>query len=319
MKALITGIPGFVGSHLAELLLKKNSEVFGTCLACESLENIQPFKKRIELFECDVTDFDRLKRLVKKIMPDQIYHLAAFSSVGKSFEKPLRVVEINVRGTLYLLDILKDIKKITRILVVGSTDVYGRVKKSQLPIKETCGLFPISPYGASKACADVLAYQYFQSYGVNAIRTRSFNHTGPRQSRGFVIPDFASQIARIHLGFSKPQMKVGNLEAKRDLSDVRDVVRAYHLLLQRGKPGEAYNVCSGKAFKIKYLLNHLLKLIPREIKVLKLKTAKRPVDIPVLLGDNKKIKKEVNWRPEISIERTLEDTFEFWLQRYQRR
>lgn len=324
MKALITGIPGFVGSHLAELLVKKNTEVFGTCLACESLENIESFKKMIKLYECDITDFDHLSKLVKKILPDQIYHLAAFSSVGKSFEKPLETIGINVRGTLYLLEILRNIKKKIRILVVSSADIYGKVKRSQLPIKETHSLVPVSPYGASKACGDLLAYQYFQSFGVQVIRARSFNHTGPRQSKGFVIPDFASQIAKIQLGLSKPLIKVGNLDAKRDLSDVRDVVWAYHLLLKKGKPGDAYNVCSGKAFRIKYLLNHLLKLTERKVRIVGGKTQKRPTDIPILLGDNTKIKKGVGWKPKISIEQTLEDTFKFWIhrrsrERYQRR
>jgi len=294
-------------------------EVFGTCLACESLENIQSFKKRIKLYQCDVTDFDRLTKLVKRILPDQIYHLAAFSSVGKSFEEPLETVGINTRGTLYLLEVLRNLKKKIKILVVSSADVYGKVKREKLPIKESCGLFPISPYGSSKACADLLAYQYFHSYRVNAIRTRSFNHTGPRQSRGFVIPDFASQIAKIHLGLSKPVMKVGNLEAERDLSDVRDVVRAYYLLLKKGKPGNAYNVCSGKAFKIKYLLDCLLKLTRRKIKVSKSKAKRRAVDIPVLLGDNSKVRRALNWKPKMSIEETLKDTLEFWIQRHQRR
>ncbi len=313
MKSLITGIPGFVGSHLSELLLEKNVEVFGTYLKGESLENLASVKKNIVLFECNITDFDSLSKLVKKISPDQIYHLAAFSSVGKSFENPLKTFEINVRGTLYLLEILRSIKKKVKILIVSSADIYGKVKRNQLPIKETHSLSPISPYGASKACADLLAYQYFQSYGVLAVRSRSFNHTGPRQRKGFVVPDFASQIAKIDLGLSEPKIKVGNLDAKRDISDVRDVVWAYYLLLQKGKPGDAYNVCSGKAFKIQYLLDYFMKLSRRKIKVLEVKKTKRPVDIPILLGDNEKIKKELKWNPKISIEQTLEDTFKFWI------
>jgi GDP-4-dehydro-6-deoxy-D-mannose reductase len=312
MKVLITGIAGFVGSHLAELLVGKNYEVFGTCLACESLDNIQSLKKKIALYECDIKDFDQLSKLVKNILPDQIYHLAAFSSVGKSFEKPLKTLEVNLQGTLNLMEILRNSKKKIKLLLVGSADVYGKVEKKDLPIKETLPLNPVSPYGASKACADILAYQYFKSYGVPVIRARSFNHTGPRQAKGFVIPDFASQIAQIEKGYAKPFIKVGNLEAERDISDVRDIVNAYYLLMKKGKLGEVYNISSGKSYKIKYLLDYLVNLSEKEIKVVHSQNKKRPTEIPVLLGDNRKIKKEVGWSPKIPIIKTLKDTLDFW-------
>jgi len=157
MRVLITGIAGFVGSHLAELLIKRRQKVYGTCLACESLDNIAHIEEKTNLTECDITDFDSLSKLIGRIKPDQIYHLAAFSSVGESFARPLDAVEINVRGTLYLLEILRNMKKKIKLLVVGSADIYGKVKKKDLPIKETHNLNPVSPYGASKACADLLA------------------------------------------------------------------------------------------------------------------------------------------------------------------
>ena len=316
MKVLITGIAGFVGSHLAEFLIQKKQKLFGTCLACESLDNIAHIKKKINLTECDITDFDSLSKLINRIKPDRIYHLAAFSSVGESFARPLDAVEINVRGTLYLLEILRNIKKKIKLLVVGSADIYGKVKKKDLPIKETHNLNPVSPYGASKACADLLAYQYFQSYGVFVIRARSFNHTGPRQRQGFVVPDFASQVAKIDLGSSKPIMKVGDLNAKRDLSDVRDVVRAYYLLLEKGRPGEAYNVCSGRAYKIESLLNTFLRFSSKKIKVKK-KSKRRPNEIPVLLGDHSKIN-AMGWKPRITVDKTLKDTLNFWREKYSR-
>lgn len=317
MKVLITGIAGFVGSHLAELLIQKNQKIYGTCLACEPKDNIAHIKKGINLTECDVTDFKSLSKLIHRIKPDRIYHLAAFSSVGESFTKPLDAVEVNVRGTLYLLEILRKTKKRIRLLVVSSSDIYGKVKKKDLPIKETQNLNPISPYGASKACADLLAYQYYQSYGTFVIRTRSFNHTGPRQRLGFVVPDFASQIARIDEGISKPTMKVGNLSARRDISDVRDVVRAYYLLMEKGRPGEAYNVCSAKAYKIETYLSTLLRFSSKRILVRK-KGKTRPAEIPILLGDNSKIKKEVRWKPRISIHKTLKDTLDYWKDMYSR-
>ena len=306
-----------MGSHLAEFLIQKKQKIYGTCLACEPMDNIIHIKKRINLSECDITDFDSLSKLINRIKPDRIYHLAAFSSVGESFARPLDVVEINVRGTLYLLEILRKTKKRIRLLVVSSSDIYGEVKAKDLPIKEAHPLRPVSPYGSSKACADLLAYQYFRSYGIPVIRTRSFNHTGPRQRLGFVVPDFASQIAKIDLGVSKPVMKVGNLSAKRDISDVRDVVRAYHLLMEKGRPGETYNVCSGKAYRIETLLSTLLRFSTKKIKVSK-KGKNRPAEIAVLLGDNYKIEKEVGWKPRISIHKTLKDTFDYWKDMYGR-
>jgi GDP-4-dehydro-6-deoxy-D-mannose reductase len=315
MRVLITGIAGFVGSHLAEILIQRKCRVYGTCLKYEPLDNVAHIKEMISLTECDVTDLNSLSRLIHRIKPDRIYHLAAFSSVADSFSRPLDAVGINVRGTLYLMEILREMKKKTKLLVVSSADIYGRIKKKDLPIKETHNLDPVSPYGASKACADLLAHQYFQSYGVFVIRARSFNHTGPRQRLGFVVPDFASQIAKIDQGKSQPVIKVGDLGAKRDLLDVRDVVRAYHLLLEKGKPGEAYNVCSGKAYKIETLLHTLLRFSSKRIKVKK-RGKKRPIEIPVLLGDNSKIKKAVGWKPRISIHQTLKDTLEFWIEKY---
>ncbi len=306
-----------MGSHLAEFLIQKKQKIYGTCLACEPQDNIAHIKEKIKITECDVTDFNSLRKLINRIKPDRIYHLAAFSSVGESFTKPLDAVEVNVRGTLYLLEILRKIKKRIRLLVVSSSDIYGKVKKKDLPIKETHNLNPISPYGASKACADLLAYQYYQSYGTLVIRTRSFNHTGPRQRLGFVVPDFASQIARIDKGISKPLMKVGNLSARRDVSDVRDVVRAYYLLMEKGRPGEAYNVCSDKAYKIETFLSTLLRFSSKHIKVRK-KGKTRPAEIPILLGDNSKIEKEVGWKPRISIHKTLKDTLDYWRERYSR-
>lgn len=304
-----------MGSHLADLLIQRGGEIYGTCLPGEPLDNVTHIKNKISLFECDVTDSDSLSKLIHRTKPEQVYHLAAFSSVGQSFARPLETVEVNVRGTLYLLEILRNIKKRIKLLVVSSADIYGKVEKKDLPIRETQSLNPLSPYGASKACADLLAYQYFQSFKVAVIRVRSFNHTGPRQRVGFVVPDFASQIARIDQGRSKPVIKVGNLNAKRDLSDVRDVVRAYHLLMKKGELGQAYNVCSGRTYRIEGLLDTLLRFSSQRIKVTK-RNKGRPSEIPILLGDNSKIAKDVGWRPRISIHETLKDTLNFWKEKY---
>jgi len=316
MKVLITGIAGFVGSHLAELLLKWGEEVFGLCLPGESLENIREIKKELHLSNCDITDLDRLSSVARRINPDQIYHLAALSSVGKSFSHPLDVIGVNIRGTLYLLEILRNMRKKVRILIVGSSDMYGVVKPKDIPITEKKPLLPVSPYGSSKAASDLLAYQFFKSYGVQAIRARAFNHTGPRQGIGFVVPDFASQIAKIEAGILPPVMKVGNLSSKRDISDVRDIVRGYWLLMKKGKAGEAYNICSGEAYSIKSVLKILVSLSKKKIKVKTDEEKNRPAEIPILMGDNSRTKRVTGWKPKISIAKTLEDTLNFWRRRY---
>ncbi|KPJ65851.1 hypothetical protein AMJ44_09300 [candidate division WOR-1 bacterium DG_54_3] len=310
MKVLITGIAGFVGSHLAELLLKKEEDVFGICLPDESLENIRQIKKELHLTNCDVTDFYRLSSVIKRMNPDQIYHLAALSSVGRSFSHPVDVIGANIRGTLYLLEILRNIRKRPRILIVGSSDMYGVVRPKDIPITEETPLLPVSPYGSSKAACDLLVYQFW------TIRVRAFNHTGPRQDVGFVVPDFASQIAKIEAGILPPVMKVGNLSSKRDISDVRDIVRGYQLLMKKGKAGEAYNVCSGKAYSIKNVLKILISLSKKKIRVKTDEKRNRPAEIPILRGDNSKIKRTTHWKPKISIETTLEDTLNFWRSKY---
>ncbi|HEX7400633.1 MAG TPA: GDP-mannose 4,6-dehydratase, partial [candidate division Zixibacteria bacterium] len=238
------------------------------------------------------------------------------SSVGESFSQPLPMIENNIRGTLYLLETIRLLDRPIRILVVGSSDVYGIVKPKETPIKENRPLLPVSPYGLSKTAADLLAYQYFKSYGVYAIRARSFNHTGPRQRTGFVIPDFASQIAKIEKDLIPPVLKVGNLSSQRDLSDVRDVVQAYVWLMGKGKAGEAYNICSQKAYSIERLLNILCSLTKKRIRVEKDRKRNRPAEIPILWGSNTKIRKATGWKPKIPIEKTLKDTLDYWRRKF---
>ncbi len=316
MKVLITGISGFVGSHLAELILKRGDEVFGTHLPGESLENVLKIRRSLHLSDCDVTRIDQLSQVVKRTNPDLIYHLAALSSVGKSFSHPLETIQTNVLGTLNLLESSRGLKKQVKVLVVGSSDMYGKVSPEEVPITEERPLLPVSPYGMSKAACDLLAYQYFSSYGIFVIRARAFNHTGPRQNTGFVIPDFASQIAQIEADPLAPILKVGNLSSKRDISDVRDVVRAYVSLMSRGKAGEAYNVCSQKAYSIKDVLKDLLRLSKKKIEVEVDEKKNRPAEIPILEGDNSRIRKVTGWKPEILFKQTLEDTLNYWREKH---
>jgi GDP-4-dehydro-6-deoxy-D-mannose reductase len=315
MRILVTGIAGFVGSHLAKLLAGKKNEVFGICLGCEDTSELALVRRKIAIYKCDITDFPKLSDLVKKIRPDQIYHLAGISSAGRSFLEPLVTFDANIYGTISLLEAVRQGKLDTKILVVGSGDMYGVVSKKDIPIKENLPLNPISPYGASKAACDVLAYQYFKSYGLKIVRARSFNHTGPGQALGFAIPDFCSQIAKIEKGLVPAYMRVGNLQAIRDLTDVRDIVRGYELLMRHGKAGEAYNLCLGKGYKLKQILDKLSKLACKKIKAMEDKNRKRTADIPILVGDNSKIKKESGWKPKMSLDETLKDSLDYWRKR----
>ena len=316
MKILITGIAGFVGSHLAELLVKRGNEVFGICLPGESLDNIRAVRKDLHLSFCDITDFEHLSRVVRRIDPDQIYHLAALSSEAKSLSGPLDTIETNIRGTLHLLEIVRNLKKPVKILLAGSGYMYGKVSPKQLPITEGKPLLPVSPYGMSKAACDLLAHWYFRSYGVQVIRARAFNHTGPRQNTGFVVPDFASQIAQIEAGLLPPVIKPGDLSSEKDLSDARDVVRAYVALMRRGKSGQAYNICSQQAYRIKDVLEDLLDMSKKSIIVEVDRGKYRPADIPILKGSNSKIRKATGWKPQIPWRKTLRDTLDFWREKY---
>ncbi|MCJ7509019.1 MAG: GDP-mannose 4,6-dehydratase [candidate division Zixibacteria bacterium] len=312
MKILITGIAGFVGSHLAKLLVGKKNEVFGICLGCEDTSNLALVRRNIAIYKCDITDFPKLSELIRKIRPDQIYHLAGISSAGRSFLEPLAAFNTNIFGTISLLEAVRQAKLDTKILVVGSGDMYGVVNKKDIPIRESLPLNPVSPYGASKAACDILAYQYFKSYGLKLVRARSFNHTGPGQALGFAIPDFCSQIARIEKDLIPPKITVGDLSVIRDLTDVRDIVKAYQLLMRYGKVGEAYNLCSGKGYKLKQILDKLLKSASKKIKIVEDKNKRRIADILILVGDNSKIKKESGWKPSITLDETLKDTLNYW-------
>lgn len=313
MSALITGITGFAGSHLAEFLLTKKEIVGGTYIL-ENLENVERIKSRIRLWRCDLSDFSQVSQLLKNYRPTEIYHLAGFSSVGKSFDRPVETHRQNFNTSLNLLEAARRLKLNCRILMVSSSEVYGRVPASRQPIKETEPLNPISPYGVSKAVSDQLAYQYFLHYRMEIIRVRAFNHIGPRQAPGFVIPDFASQLARIAQGKQEPVIRAGNLQVKRDFTDVRDVVRGYYLLMKKGKAGQAYNLACQKAYSLKEILKLLQKISSVKVRIVA-NPSRRPNDIPLLLGDIAKLKKQTGWCPTIEIERTLRDTFHYWMER----
>ena len=317
MKALITGITGFVGSHLAELLLSQNYEVFGSVRWRSKRDNIAHLEKAnaITLFETDIKDPLSVRKTVADCMPDEIYHLAAQSFVPTSWSAPAETLDTNIQGQLNILEAGREVVPDAKIHVVGSSEEYGLVHPDECPMTEDQPLRPLSPYGVSKVGQDLLGWQYFQSYGVPVIRTRAFNHTGPRRGEVFVTSSFSKQLAEIKLGKSKPVMKVGNLEAKRDFSDVRDVVRAYHEAVVKGKPGEVYNICSGTGRTIQSVLDLLIEITGLEVEIEHDPTRMRPSDVMVLEGSSEKIQKEIGWAPSITFEQTMKDLFEFWLER----
>jgi len=312
MKALITGISGFAGSHLAEFLINKGYKVFGTFYDKSTFSNLNGFIDNIGLFECDIRNYNNLKKIIEKVQPDEIYHLAAISFVPTSLKNPKLTFDTNLYGTLNLYQSIIELKYNPKILFVGSADEYGIVNENDLPIKEDCPLRPINPYSISKVSADFLSYFYFKNYYLNIIRVRPFNHIGPRQSPEFVCSSFAKQVAEIEKGLKEPIIKVGNLEAKRDFTDVRDMVRAYWLTMQKDEKGEVYNICSERTVQIKELLNNLLELSSKKIKIAKDPKRIRPSDNPILQGDCSKFRRRSGWKPEIPLDKTLKDILEYW-------
>ncbi|MEO0092193.1 MAG: GDP-mannose 4,6-dehydratase [candidate division WOR-3 bacterium] len=317
MKALITGITGFAGSHLAEYLLaQKDCSVFGIYRWRSRMENINHILNKIKLYECDLRDAVSVNNVLKQVKPDMIFHLAAQSYVPMSWTAPAETLTTNIIGELNIFESVRNLGlKDCRIQIAGSSEEYGQVFPSEVPIKETNPLRPLSPYGVSKVAQDLLGFQYHKSYGLNIIRTRAFNHTGPRRGEVFVTSNFSKQIAEIEKGLRAPIIYVGNLEAVRDFTDVRDTARAYYLALKKGTPGEVYNICSGKGYKIKEVLDILISLSKVDIEIKIDPKRLRPSDVELLVGDPTKIKKEIGWKPQIPFKQTLEDLLNYWRER----
>ncbi|MBI4635700.1 MAG: GDP-mannose 4,6-dehydratase [Candidatus Rokubacteria bacterium] len=316
MRLLITGITGFVGSYLAELALEQGLEVCGSCRWRSKTENIEHIRHRIRLIDCDLRDQSSVQNLLDVASPDYIAHLAAQSFVAASWQAPAETFNTNVISQVNLLEALRARRSRARFLVIGSSEEYGTVYEDELPIRETNPLRPLSPYAVSKVAQDLMGYQYFKSYGMPIVRTRAFNHEGPRRGDVFVTSNFARQIAEIEAGHREPVIEVGNLKSRRDYTDVRDVVRGYWLLLERGEPGDVYNLCSGKAWRIQDVLEFLTgEARVRGIAVREDAARFRPSDVPVLLGDASKIWKAVGWQPELPFEQTLRDVLEYWRRR----
>jgi len=315
MNILVTGATGFVGSHLIEYLLRKDGVVtYATRRRRSNMEGVRHLLDvpRVKWVSMDIADSHSVQHLIEMSRPDFCFHLCAQSYVPSSWNAPQETMVTNVIGTINLFEAIRAVCPEARIQVAGSSEEYGMVMENELPISEANPLRPLSPYGVSKVAEDLLGYQYFKSYGLNIVMTRGFNHTGPRRGEMFVCSNFAKQIVEIEKGKRENCMRVGNLEAKRDFTDVRDMVEAYWLSLEKGEPGEAYNICSGKCFSMREVLDMLLEISGANVKVESDPDRMRPSDVPVLLGDSRKFRERTGWEPKIPFEKTLEDTLNYW-------
>jgi len=318
-KVLITGITGFAGSHLAEYIQKiGNWQVYGIRRYRSKMDNVDHLKDII-YYDCDIKDSINVLNVINNIRPDKIFHLAAQSYVPTSWESPGETLDINIRGTCNLFEAIRKCKNSDGsqyepiIQIACSSEEYGKVAPEEVPITEKQPLKPMSPYGVSKVCQDLLAQQYHQSYGIKVVITRAFNHSGPCRGEFFVDSNFAKQIALIEkYGFTST-IEVGNLEAIRDFTDVRDIVRAYWLATEKCDFGVPYNICSEKGYSIDRILKKLLSYSEKQIYVKQDKDRMRPSDVPILHGDSGKFRSKTGWSPKIDyFEKTLFDTLEYW-------
>lgn len=337
MRVLVTGSTGFVGSHLCEYALKQGADVWGVRRWRSSMENVEHLRNRVHFINGDLTDPSAVRKILEESKPDWIFHLAAQSFVKCSFEQPRETLHTNIMCEINLLHGLRE-KLAGAMVVAGSSEEYGKVLTTEIPIKENHPLRPLSPYAVSKVAQDLLAYQYHQSYGVHVVRARAFNHEGPRRDEVFVTSSFAKQIAEIELGLKEPVVHVGNLAAIRDFTDVRDTVRAYWLLLEKGDPGDVYNIASAEAdglwkfnpdvaqgeclygaWKISDVLDYLGQISTHHHFRIETDPARmRPSDVPILVGDFTKLLNKTGWQPTIPFKRTLEDMLIYWRERIRR-
>ncbi len=318
MKVFITGIAGFAGSHLAELFLKDGEEVFGLVHDKKDCSNLtdphfagKPLGDSLSLYEGDICNSETLCKVIQEVQPDEIYHLAAVSNVPFSVSQPQLTFEINFNGTRNLFDAVIKSGQNPKILFVGSSDCYGSISPSDLPVREECPFKPVSPYSLSKAAADLLAYQYSKSFDLNIVRVRPFNHIGPRQATTFVCASFAEQVASIEAKISEPILYTGNLKAQKDFTDVRDMVRAYRLILKHGEKGEVFNICRGEAYSVEVILQKLIELSGVAIENRPDPKRFRAIDIPILVGDNSLLKSRTGWQATIPLEQSLEDLLDY--------
>lgn len=308
MKALITGIAGFAGQYLAAYLIGGGVSVWGTKLENEDLAKAEA----IQVCNLDITQANQVESVIDECRPEFIFHLAAQSSVAVSWDNPVKTIATNLNGTINLLEAVRKINHNTKVLLVSSGEVYGPVRKDETPISEGKMPYPQNPYAVSKLTQELFGLQYYKAYNIPIYICRPFNHTGPGQNTGYVVPDFCKQIVDIEHGQSEPVIRVGNLSAERDISDVRDVIEAYWLIVKRGRPGTIYNIGAGKPVAIQYILDYLLNNANLDIAVKTDKARFRPIDVPIISCDYSKLRRETGWEPAYKIETTLTDTLNYW-------
>ena len=309
MKVLIIGITGFAGHHLYNELIKDTLyDIYGTYY--QNVKDADSYTDA-KLFKCDINDGDSIESVIEQCKPEWIFHFGAHVTVQNSFNDPTSIFQTNVMGTVNVLESIRKINPDCRILISGSAEEYGKIPQENMPIKETYSLNPVSPYGLSKKMQEELGLLYHKTYGLNIILSRTFHYSGPNQPLGFVFPDFAKQIVDIKNG-KQDHIKVGNLSAKRDFTDIRDVVSAYVALMKNGTIGEVYNVCSGRSVAIRNILDMMRSYSKGDIEVVVDKAKLRPLDIPDFVGDNNKLKKDTGWQQQFSTEDTAKDVLDFW-------
>lgn len=320
-KILITGITGFVGSHMADYLLEidKNIEIYGLKRwNLSRMRNIRHLldNDRVTLLDCDITDPIGVRNVIEQAEPSKIFHLAAESFVSLSWLHPSHYMDVNFKGTVNLLDAIRQAGINPRILIAGSGEEYGEIYEDELPITEKTILRPVNPYAVSKIAQDLIGFVYFKSYGLNVIRTRAFNHEGPRRDNVFGIPWYAYQIARIEAGKQEPIVKVGHIDDKRNFSHIRDMVEAYWLAMEHCVPGELYLIGSEEPEQI-HTFREAVELLIQMSTVDNVRIEVdpkfvRPTSVPRLIGDTSKFRELTSWKPKIKFEKILEDTLEYW-------
>ena len=308
MKALVVGGGGFVGPYLVKHLKEEQGmEVYVTKTEKETLD-----MDCSGIYNLDILELNQVVELLNKIRPDYIFHLAAQSSVAYSWKNPGLTIDVNIKGCVNLLDGIRQLDYKPRVLLIGSGEEYGHIKDGECPIVEDNVLRPGNIYAATKSCQNMLGKIYSDAYDMDVMMVRAFNHIGPNQTPVFVVADFCKQVADIENGLSEPVIYVGNLSARRDFTDVRDVVRAYAMLVKDGKRGETYNVGRGHAVAIQEILERIVALSDKDIEVRVDESKLRPVDVPIIEPDITKIRETVGWEPEIELETTLKETLEYW-------
>lgn len=311
MKALIIGAAGFVGSYLARHLSEDlNWDVSATKMDHEALSI-----PNVETYNLTILDKEQIAALLYRVRPDYIFHLAAQSSVATAWKNPELTVEVNVIGSINVLDAIRELYYKPRILLIGSGEEYGHVRPSEVPIIEDTVLRPGNIYAATKACQNMIGKIYADAYDMNLMISRSFNHVGPNQTPTFVVADFCKQVAEIEHGLREPVMKVGNLNVRRDFLDVRDVVKAYSQIIQLGKAGETYNVGYGHAISIQEMLNIILSYSNQSIRIEVDPAKVRPVDVPIIEANTDKLYQLTGWKPQIPFTQTVEETLNYWRNR----